>query len=496
MSIFRKDLLGSILLVGESLSQKLIGLISTLVLARILVPEDFGLVAIALLCMNFFEVLSKTGGLQYLLRADELTEDIVNTSWTIDLALKVPLAIVLAAVGPAISSFYGDERLTNIIYFLSLLLIVQSLKNPGEAFLRRNHEYLAIIKIGLIAKLASISTAISIAIIYESYWALILGQFVNSLSQTILSYKIHPHRPTFSLTNIKTQWQFSAWMIPQSIVGFFRTQLDTLLVSATFDKDVLGSYHVMKYLAFIPSANIVLPATQPLLVELAKVKHSSTFLKKQFNISFIVMMIIALPIVMLINDHHPLIIAILLGEGWVAYSELFSIFGLMIISNAILQQSMRILLVYGHTRLIFGYELSSFILIYSAIIMFGIEDIIFFSQIRVGLELISSIVLFVFVTTKYTDLRNLIHLIISLTPLAIGCTSGSLLAQKAFDIFDNNVTTLIFVCVTFYLTFTLTITPLSFSLFKKTTEWAYINNLLLTILRSMHRRKSNIERHE
>lgn len=485
MNTVRKGLIGSVLLVSESLSNKLIGLVSTLILARVLMPQDFGLVAIAVLLLNFLEVMSKTGGILYLLRSDSLTPEDVNTSWTIDLLIKTPLAIIFSLLAPTISDYYGDDRLVNIIYVLSLLIFIQCLKSPGGAFLRREQNYLPIIKLGLIAKFISVVIAISIAIFFHSYWALVLGQFTNSFVLCVGSYFIHSHRPWFTLHNAKRQWLFSMWMIPQAIIGFFRTQLDTLLVSATFDKDVLGSYHIMKYLAFIPSAHIVVPATQPLLVELAKVKHSQFYLKKQFNVSFIVMMTIALPMVTLISSYHQLIISVLLGEDWAPYSSLFSIFCLLIISAAIFQQSMRILLVYGHTKTVFVYEVFSFVIIYSALFWVGIEDIMSFSKIRVGLEVLLSVTLFSYVAIRYTDIKNLFRVLYSMLPLLIGCAVASILADKAINFSESGFINLFIVCSVFYISFLLTLATLSFSLFKKTIEWSYINNLLVRILFSL-----------
>ena len=78
MSNAKKSAIASFLLVSESFVQKLIGLASTLVLARFLVPEDFGIIAMATLCIYLAEVLSDTGSQQYILRAEHVDNDVVN----------------------------------------------------------------------------------------------------------------------------------------------------------------------------------------------------------------------------------------------------------------------------------------------------------------------------------------------------------------------------------------------------------------------------------
>jgi len=192
----------------------------------------------------------------------------------------------------------------------------------------------------------------------------------------------------------------------------------------------------------------------------------------------------AVPLVTLISLCHQLIISVLLGENWVPYSNLFSIFGFLIISAATLQQSIRILLVFGHTRNIFLYELSSFIIIYSTLFWFGIEDIIAFSQIRVGLEALLTLTLFVYVVVKFTGIINLGRILYAAVPLIIGCGISAMLAQEALNVFENDFFNLLFVCSVFYTSLALILATLSFSIFRKTVEWSYINQIIINMFSS------------
>ena len=425
MSNVKKGLLSSILLVAESLAKKLIGVVSTLILARVLVPEDFGLVAIATLFMGFLDVLANTGTTQYLLRSDTIDSDTVNTSWTIDLILRTSIALVMIAVAPFISACYDDSRLTAIFHVFAALMILRCLGNPGTAFLRREQNYAPLVKISIIAKFVSVSIAVSIALIFESYWALILGQCANGITMLIGSYFIHPHKPSFTLLNAKEQWRFSGWLIPQSILGYFRTQLDTIMVSSTFGKASLGSYHILKYLAFIPSSEILLPATQPLLVELNKAKQDVNAFAKQFNISFIVTMLIALPISGFMASQHQHIIYIFLGENWVEYSELFACFSLLIPAFAVLNQARRVLVVFGKTKHMLYYELISFFVIYGTLFVIGIEDLFLFGAIRVGLENAICLIFLIYITSSYTGVKNCLRLLIISLPVLIAVLVAS-----------------------------------------------------------------------
>lgn len=419
MSSVKKGLAGSLLLMTESVFKKLVGLVSTLILARVLIPEDFGLVAIATIVIGLLDVLAQTGSQQYLLRADNVTDDMVNTSWTINGILKIGLTVILVFTIPYISSYYGDPRLNTILYVFASMIIFSCFGNPGNIHHRRAQNYKPIIKLAIFSKIISVILAITIALIYQNYWALILGQYTSTIIGTIGGYFTHPHRPKPCLANSREQWKFSGWILPQGVFGYARTQLDTFLVSSVFGKSELGSYHVMKYLAFIPSAHIVLPATQPLLVELAKVKHSKDHFNKQFNISFIVTMLISVPISALMFAYSELITHVFLGEKWLKYENLLAAFALLIPASAILNQGRRVFIVYAHTKKMFYFEVISFSIIYGTLFFVDVDNIELFTYVRVGLEFLICSLFLLFISLKYTSIMNTITFLLTSSPVFI-----------------------------------------------------------------------------
>ena len=488
MSTVKKGLFSSALLVAESISKKMIGVVSTLILARVLVPEDFGLVAIATLFLGLLDVLTDTGTTQYLLRSDKLDQDTVNTSWTINLILKSLLSVAMLFSAPLISEYYEDSRLTPILYVLSCLIIVRCFNNPGVAFLRREQNYKSLVKLSIIAKFFSVGVAVGTALTFESYWALILGQCANGVMMVIGSYFIHTHRPRLTLLNAKEQWSFSGWMIPQSVLGYFRTQLDTIMVSSTFGKEALGSYHIMKYLAFIPSSQILLPATQPLLVELNKTKNDANAFSRQFNISFVVTMMLALPITGLMFSKHELITLVFLGNKWIDYSQLLAYFSLLIPAVAMLNQSRRVLVVYGKTKQMLYYEILSFTLLYGSLFFIGMDDLLFFSLVRVGIESLLCLSFLLCISLTFTGLKNTLILLYVSIPLILATIFSSIATNylnvnSGFILLDLIVAGLIFVTTFFAILF-----AFHYTVMKRTIEWKYIESLTHRSIRAILQR--------
>jgi lipopolysaccharide exporter len=479
---FRNGVLSSLLLVADSFAKKLVGLASTLILARVLLPEDFGIIAIASLMIGFLSILSETGGHQYLMRVDDLDEDKVNTAWTINFIIKSVLTIVMIFSSFFIDDFYGDPRLTNIFICLSLVFFCYSLENPGTAFLRRKQNYKNIVKLTVITKVFSAIIGVVAALILKNYWALVIGQSVSALLMTIGTYAIHNHRPQFKLTNAKDQWQFSGWMIPQAMFGYSRTQLDVFIISSSFGASILGSYHTMKYIAFIPSLDIISPLSQPFLVELANSKNSTPYFTKLLKTSFILLMIVGLPISVIMFFHHSLIAAFLLGNNWLDYSYLLAAFGVLIPANIIRQQATRVLVVFGNTKQLFFIECLTFAIVYGVVLLNGVDDIKSFSFLLVSMETLVSIVFLGFIMYRYTGGKSTFDFVFSLVPLIVGGIMGKLFSDlfifNSFHAFFQ----LVFITGSFVIVFLITVLTFYYLGYKRFSEWEYLESLVRRIL--------------
>ncbi|WP_181898320.1 oligosaccharide flippase family protein [Alteromonas aestuariivivens] len=419
MPQLKKGLLASILSVAQSFIEKSVGLISTLVLARVLVPEDFGLVAMATIFFGFVSILGQTGGQHYLLRANDINDDMLNTSWTINLALKALIAAVTVVSAPHVADYFGDVRLTQILYFYAFTTVVSGLENPGLNLLRREQHLLPIVINNLCGKVLAVASAISIALIFESYWALVIGQFISILTKVTGSYFVHSHRPRFCLTNMREQFGFSIWLIAQASLGYGRTQLDTFLVASGFSQNQLGQYNVMKYIAFLPNILVLGPATEPLLRQLSSIKDSAEHFRTSLNVSTFTALLIAIPVAVFCYTKSEPLVELLLGNQWVEYAYLFSLFSLLIPAFVAFHQANRLMIIYGHTKYIFIYEIFAFTGIYSTLYLAGLDNLVLFTGIRVSLENVFSFSLLIVTVSAYTGPRNLFRMLLLFIPLIL-----------------------------------------------------------------------------
>ena len=96
-------------------------------------------------------------------------------------------------------------------------------------------------------------------------------------------------KPRFTLVNAKTQWEFSRWIMPESLINFFRSQIDAIYVSQLFDKAIMGAYNSMRYYANIPSTIFIKPIIGTTLTQFSEFKNNNNYFESG-NISLLALL--------------------------------------------------------------------------------------------------------------------------------------------------------------------------------------------------------------
>ena len=178
--------------------------------------------------------------------------------------------------------------------------------------LKQNLDYKNIFKITIAAKVTSFVFVISIAYTQQTYWALVIGDIIASIVILFGSYLIHNYKPSLSLKMKNQQWHFSKWMFIKSIVGYIRSQIDTVWVSKIFSSGLSGQYYMVRNIAMLPCQNILSPAIEPLIAAFRINRKNSDVLKDKINFSLFIITLITIPMVVFINQNATLIVSVLL----------------------------------------------------------------------------------------------------------------------------------------------------------------------------------------
>jgi O-antigen/teichoic acid export membrane protein len=380
---------------GAKFISRLIGLVSTLILARILTPTDFAMIAIIAIVLHLFDILSHTGSEQYIVQKSEVFDGDLNTAWTLDILLKSLMCVLLIVIAPLISSFFEQAHLSFAIQVASITLIINALKNPGLLLLKRNLDYKKVFYLSLVQRIASFVTVIFVALNWQSYWAFVIADIVGAVVFTLGAYKIQPFRPAFSLLKVSEQWLFSKWLLGKSIVGYLRSQIDTVLVAKFFSTAQLGNYHMARDVAMLPGYNILGPAIEPLLADFKDHKNNPIKLGHRVSKVLCIVSFIVVPITTYIAFYPALIIDVLLGAQWVIAGEILGVMSLLFFYYCFLLVIESALTAVGKVKAIFIFDIVSLLVIVGTLLTYlqMYDDLNHMLWLRVSIGLASTLLI-------------------------------------------------------------------------------------------------------
>lgn len=348
----------ALLLTADGLLQRLAGLISTLILARILMPEDFGIVTLALMVIWLSMTLGHTGIEEYLMSKKRVGKRDINSAFTLNVIMKGSLFIVLVIISPFIGDFLNKAEVTDVICVLSLINFIQLFSNPAIFLLKRKNDYYKIVVLGLVVKITRIISTVWFAFEFRNHWAIVTGFGVSTFLYVVGSYVILAYLPRFDVSRIKKQMSFSGWMLLQSVVGYLRDQIDVAYSGALLGAAALGGYNNIKFIANIPILNIFLPLTSPLINNFREIGEDYLSKKIRVNSIILILCLLIFPLVSVFSIFHQQIIFILLGDNWVEYSIVLASISYLFYTRVIFQVLSKFIYLKSENHLLFLFDLS------------------------------------------------------------------------------------------------------------------------------------------
>jgi O-antigen/teichoic acid export membrane protein len=239
---------------------------ATLVLARILVPQQFGVVAFALAVLNYLGALTDLGlGSALIYRADGTDDDVSSTSFWLSMSGAAFLAVAMFLAAPAIANLgvhgaTARHEVVPLLRALSLTFPLSALGNVHEYRLRAKLEFRKLFAPqfagALVQGLASLIGAIAGA----GAWSLIIGQLLGELTHTVMLWKVHPWRPRLTIARAKVSslLTYGLGIVAVGLLGNGAKNIDFIVVSARLGAAALGFY----YLAFRLPELVVLSVFQ------------------------------------------------------------------------------------------------------------------------------------------------------------------------------------------------------------------------------------------
>jgi O-antigen/teichoic acid export membrane protein len=351
---------GSIWLTAAKLLTTCIGFVATIVLARLLTPEDYGLVALATATLAIVNAFTELPVTVALIQIRQPTRQDYNSAFTLNVARGLAISVALVVAAPFVARMYQDDRLIHIFYVLALAPLFNAALNPYFVVFEREMRFSKNFIIEFSAKLVAVVVAVVIAIMFRSYWALIGSLIASSLIAMILSYVLVPYRPGLSVSSLPKLWNFSSWLSLVSIVNTLNQRLDSFVVASLMGKGMLGQFSLGNDVANMvhSPATPIMRALYSRFCQLADDVEAlrDTYRKSQyFIIAAILPAGFGLGLVA-----EPLVRAAL-GEEWLGAVIVIQVIAPMIAIELIAGASYPLAMAMGKTRALFWRDLAVFL---------------------------------------------------------------------------------------------------------------------------------------
>ena len=233
-------------------------LLRLIILARILSPNDFGLMGIALLTMSILETFSETGFQQALIQKKEDIKSYLNSAWTFLILRGFALFVILYFIAPYAAVFFNTPEAKPIIIVIGFSILFQAFTNIGITYFKKELEFNKEFIYQLAGTLADFIVAISAVLVLRNVWALVLGLLAGNITRCFVSYLIHPYRPRlhFVLERVKELFGFGKWVLGSSILIFIGSQIDDISVGRLLGSAALGFYQMAYNISNMPATQI------------------------------------------------------------------------------------------------------------------------------------------------------------------------------------------------------------------------------------------------
>ena len=353
---------GAAWIMGAGFAARILGAINMIVVARLLAPGDIGLVAVATITMQLLQGFSDIGVSQAVVKFRDADRDDLNTLFTLAVLRGLLIGVLLACAAPFAAAFYEDPRMLWAFFGVACFPVIMGFLNPRffefERDLKFSREFITTI----LNRVAGVTVSISIAVIFRTYWAIILGMLAGGLVQLFLSYLLRPFLPRISFRSFRKVFGFSSWLAGVSFLAALNNKLDVPILARIAGAGGAGFYFMGLQLSEMITGQLAAPLTRAIYPGLSALQSDVERMRQAFLRGVSALGAFAMPIAFGFAFVAEDLTALLLGEKWMPVIPVIQILAPVVGLQALFYATQPYAVALGLTRLVFFRELIFFII--------------------------------------------------------------------------------------------------------------------------------------
>jgi O-antigen/teichoic acid export membrane protein len=233
-----------------------IGFVNTIIMARLLAPQDYGVVAMAMLVVGLIQAFTDFGTGTAILRMGTVTRADSDSAWTLSTIQGFCIAVMLVAASPLAQLYFKEPRVMPVLWILAGCIALSGSANIGMTLARKELNFSLEFRHAIICKLFGVLATIVSGYFLRDYRALVIGVAMGYVSGWFMSYVMHPYRPRWDTSKIAEIWALTKWLLLGGIAGFFLHKIDQLIAARVGNAQQYGLYNVGADLGQLPTGEL------------------------------------------------------------------------------------------------------------------------------------------------------------------------------------------------------------------------------------------------
>jgi PST family polysaccharide transporter len=306
----------ALLLLSSTILLRVLQLVTAAVLARLLTPADYGIVALAMVVTGLIDKFTNVqvgGGIA---KVAEMTHAHLDTAFTLNLIRAALSALVMVLLAGPAANFMHEPRLRDVLYVLAIPTFASGLHNPHFLLFSRDLNFSQDVKRSVIAAVLASIVGIVGALVYHSYWALVASAVVSGLSWTIFTYWRIPIRVRLSLKKTRALMSYGTWVVLIGVMDELNYRTDYLLIGRYIGSAGLGAYNVGQVLTTTATGDVVDSMGKALFPAFAIMSNDRERLRNGYKRIQTIMLALALPVGFGMSAVAADVVLVLFGHKW------------------------------------------------------------------------------------------------------------------------------------------------------------------------------------
>lgn len=294
-------------------------IVSTIILARLLAPEDFGLVATAMLIIGFATRFGQFGFHMGLIqRKENITREHVNTLFVIDFSFKLTLWLIIYFLTPIFASHFSDPRLARVLPVISLYVLLECFTTTPLAVLKREMKFKITSVINTVERFTIITVSIVLASFGFGVWSLVYSNLSGIMLSAVLSMWQTKWVPNFRYSHDASRelFRFGIMIFLRNLFRYGAEKVDYYWVSTYLGAAQLGFYEKAFQLMRMPQKRITRAINKVVFSAFSRIQDDPERIQRGFRKLILAVTLVSYPLLAGLAFVAPLFIPIALGENW------------------------------------------------------------------------------------------------------------------------------------------------------------------------------------